>query len=113
MNIGWVKIFLAVIFELAWVTGLKYANLPWEWAITAASLVGSSYCLITAGNTLPVGTAYSVFVGLGSVGTILVELLAFNVVPSFLQVIFIVILIAGVIGLKLLNEKRYTKGAEK
>lgn len=110
MNIGWLRILAAVICELVWVTGLKYANLPWEWGITVFGLVGSTYFLITAGNTLPVGTAYSVFVGLGSVGTILIELLVFNVVPSLLQVIFIAMLVAGIIGLKLLNEQKYKVG---
>ena len=107
MNIGWMKIFGAVIFELAWVTGLKYAQLPWEWGLTALSVAGSSYCLITAGNTLPVGTAYSVFVGLSSVGTVALEYFAFGVQPSFMQLVFIAVLIAGVIGLRLLNEKRF------
>ena len=68
MNIGWIKILGATFFELMWITGLKYAELPWEWAATCLSIMGSSYCLITAGNTLPVGTAYSVFVGLSSGG---------------------------------------------
>lgn len=104
MNIGWIKIILAVICELIWVTGLKYANLPWEWAFVAIALCAGTYFLITAVNTLPVGTAYAVFVGLGSLGTVLVEFLAFDVVPGFMQIIFIVILISGVIGLKLLNE---------
>ena len=66
MNIGWLKIIGATLFELVWVTGLKYAELPWQWGVTALSILGSSYCLITAGNTLPVGTAYSVFVGLSA-----------------------------------------------
>ena len=112
MNIGWLKILLAVICELIWVTGLKYANLPWEWGATGLSLIGSSYFLITAGNTLPVGTAYSVFVGLGSLGTILIESLVFHVIPSFWQIVFIVILVAGIIGLKLLNEQRAKVGEE-
>lgn len=104
MNIGWIKIILAVICELIWVTGLKYADLPWEWAFVAIALCAGTYFLITAANTLPVGTAYAVFVGLGSLGTVLVEFLAFDVVPGFMQIIFIVILMSGVIGLKLLNE---------
>lgn len=106
MNIGWIKIIGATIFELMWVTGLKYAELPLEWAGTCLSILGSSYCLITAGNTLPVGTAYSVFVGLSAVGTLMIEFLGFGVVPSLLQVLLIALLIMGVIGLKLLNEKR-------
>ena len=105
MNIGWIKIIGATFFELIWVTGLNYAVLPVEWAITILAILGSSYCLITAGNTLPVGTAYSVFVGLSAIGTILVEFLGFGIFPSFWQLLFIIILILGVIGLKLLNEK--------
>lgn len=104
MNLGWMKIILAVICELVWVTGLKYASMPWEWGLVAIALCAGTYFLITAANTLPVGTAYAVFVGLGSLGTVLVELLVFNVVPGFMQIVFIVILISGVIGLKLLNE---------
>lgn len=105
MNIGWLKIIGATLFELVWVTGLKYAELPWQCGVTALSILGSSYCLITAGNTLPVGTAYSVFVGLSAIGTILVEFLGLGIFPSFWQLLFIIILILGVIGLKLLNEK--------
>ena len=105
MDIGWVKILGATFFELMWITGLKYAELPWEWAVTCLSIMGSSYCLITAGNTLPVGTAYSVFVGLSSIGTSLVEFLGFGILPSFWQLVFMVTLIVGVIGLKLLNEQ--------
>ena len=97
MNIGWIKIIGATFFELIWVTGLKYAVLPVEWAITILAILGSSYCLITAGNTLPVG--------LSAIGTILVEFLGFGIFPSFWQLLFIIILILGVIGLKLLNEK--------
>ena len=42
MNIGWVKILGATFFELMWITGLKYAELPWEWAVTCLSIMGSS-----------------------------------------------------------------------
>lgn len=105
MNIGWLKILGATLFELMWITGLKYAQLPIEWLFTGLSILGSSYCLITAGNTLPVGTAYSVFVGLSAIGTIVVEFLGFGILPSFWQLLFMFILIMGVIGLKLLNEK--------
>lgn len=104
MNLGWMKIVLAVICELIWVTGLKYANMPWEWIFVIIALSLGTYFLITAANTLPVGTAYAVFVGLGSLGTIFIELLLFDIVPSVVQIIFIVVLISGVIGLKLLNE---------
>ncbi|WP_302486793.1 multidrug efflux SMR transporter [uncultured Megamonas sp.] len=105
MNIGWLKIIGATFFELMWVTGLKYAVLPIEWLVTILAILGSSYCLITAGNTLPVGTAYSVFVGLSAIGTILIEFLFFNLSPTFWQLFFMFTLILGIIGLKLINEK--------
>ena len=41
MNIGWLKIIGATLFELVWVTGLKYAELPWQWGVTALSILGS------------------------------------------------------------------------
>ena len=44
MNIGWLKIIGATLFELVWVTGLKYAELPWQWGVTALSILGSSIC---------------------------------------------------------------------
>lgn len=101
---GWMNVVLAVICELIWVTGLKYADAAWEWIFVAAALGLGTYFLIAAANTLPVGTAYAVFVGMGSLGTILVEFFVFDVVPALIQVFFIVLLLAGVIGLKLLKE---------
>lgn len=110
MNIGWLKILGATIGELVWVTGLKYAATPIEWLATLLAVTCSTYCLLTAMRTLPVGTAYSVFVGLSAVGTIAIEAVFFNVFPSTIQIIFIIILISGVIGLRLLNETNVEKG---
>lgn len=104
MNIGWLKILGATIGELVWVTGLKYASTPLEWLATLLAVTCSTYCLLTAMKTLPVGTAYSVFVGLSAVGTIAIEAIFFSVYPSTIQIIFIIVLISGVIGLRLLNE---------
>ena len=95
---------MSVICELIWVTGLKYANAAWEWVFVAVALGLGTYFLIAAVNTLPVGTAYAVFVGMGSLGTILVEFFVFGIVPALTQIFFIVLLLTGVIGLKLLKE---------
>lgn len=110
MNIGWIKIFVAVVFELVWITGLKYAATAWAWSITGGALICSSYCLITAGNTLPVGTAYSVFVGLSALGTIAIESLFFHVHLSMIKMVLIFILLLGIIGLKLVTKQ---EGQEK
>ncbi len=104
MNIGWIKIIIAAFFELGWITGLKYAHLPWEWVLTILSLTCSSYCLITAGETLPVGTAYSVFVGMSALGTILIEFLCFHTVLSSVKLLLISCLLIGIIGLKLVTD---------
>ena len=101
---GWMNVILAVICELIWVTGLKYANAAWEWVFVAVALGLGTYFLIAAVNTLPVGTAYAVFVGMGSLGTVLVEFFVFGIVPALTQIFFIVLLLTGVIGLKLLKE---------
>ena len=105
MNIDWLKIIGATLFELVWVTGLKYAELPWQWGVTALSILGSSYCLITAGNTLPVGTAYSVFVGLSAIGTILVEFLGFGIFPS--------LTVYDVKGILMKNQEKSVLGGNK
>ncbi len=105
MNIGWIKIIVAVVFELIWVTGLKYAASVFAWGATGVALTISSYCLITTGNTLPVGTAYSVFVGLSALGTIAVESLFFHTHLSLIKLVLIFILLVGIIGLKLVTKE--------
>lgn len=73
MNITWFKIVIAAIFEVLWVIGLKHADNTGAWIITIISIIISFYLLIMAGRDLPVGTAYAVFVGLGTAGTIFAE----------------------------------------
>ena len=75
MTKEWLKIVVAACFEVLWVIGLKYADDVWSWLGTVIAIVVSFYILIAAGKHLPVGTVYAVFVGLGTAGTVLSDII--------------------------------------
>lgn len=99
----WMMIGGAACFEVIWVIGLKHAAAPWEWAVTAIAILISFYALIRASIRLPVGTVYAVFVGLGTAGTVLAGSLLFGEPLHPLKLLLIILLLAGVIGLKLVT----------
>lgn len=98
---AWGMIAGAACFEVVWVIGLKHASAPWEWGITAAAILISFYALIWASGRLPVGTVYAVFVGLGTAGTVLAGGILFGEPLTPLKLVLILVLLAGVAGLKL------------
>ncbi|SMG52311.1 DMT family transporter [Paenibacillus aquistagni] len=104
MNAQWLKVFIAAFFEVFWVIGLKHASTPLEWAGTIISIVVSFYMMIHAGRTLPVGTVYAVFVGLGTAGTVFSEIVFFGEPFKLAKLVLIVILLIGVIGLKMVTK---------
>lgn len=112
MNITWVKVFIAAIFEVFWVIGLKYAYDFWTWSGTIIAIVVSFYLLIMAGRKLPVGTVYAVFVGLGTAGTVLSDIIFFGEPLRVEKLLFIILLLVGVIGLKVVSGDTSKKGAE-
>ncbi|MBM7586147.1 paired small multidrug resistance pump [Bacillus pakistanensis] len=104
MNVQWLKVIIAAFFEVFWVIGLKHADDIWTWTGTVISIVISFYLMIMAGKTLPVGTVYAVFVGLGTAGTVFSEILFFGEPFKWMKMIFILILLLGVVGLKLVTK---------
>ena len=78
MNRYWLYILGAGILEVVWVAGLKYSNTLVEWGATVLAIVASFAVLIIATNFLPIGTVYAVFTGLGTVGTVLAEIILFG-----------------------------------
>lgn len=103
MNKYWFSIFIATIFEVIWVIGLKYSSSIQEWIATVLC-IGITFVLITFANTkLPIGTTYTVFTGVGTVGTILVDIVFFGEELKAMKAFFILMLIFGVVGLKLLT----------
>lgn len=112
MNKDWIKVFVAAFFEVLWVIGLKHANSFWTWGGTVIAIIISFYVMIMAGKKLPVGTVYAVFVGLGTAGTILSEVLFFGEPFKLAKILLILLLLAGVIGLKLVTKDQEQEGAE-
>ena len=112
MNKNWIKVFIAAFFEVFWVIGLKHADDFWTWTGTVISIIISFYLMIMAGRKLPVGTVYAVFVGLGTAGTVFSEIVFFGEPFKVAKVILILVLLAGVIGLKLVTEDNVKEGAE-
>ncbi|WP_091273230.1 DMT family transporter [Alteribacillus persepolensis] len=112
MNVHWIKVFVAALFEILWVIGLTHAYDVWTWAGTVLAIVISFYLLIMAGKTLPVGTVYAVFVGIGTAGTVVSEIIFFGEAFQLSKILLILLLLAGVIGLKLVTEDKVEEGAD-
>ena len=112
MNTNWIKVFIAAFFEVFWVIGLKHADDFWTWTGTVIAIIISFYLMIMAGRKLPVGTVYAVFVGLGTAGTVFSEIIFFGEPFKVAKVLLILLLLAGVIGLKLVTKDNDQEGAE-
>ncbi|MCU9613218.1 multidrug efflux SMR transporter [Caldibacillus lycopersici] len=100
----WMKVFISAIFEVLWVIGLKHADNFWTWTGTFVAIAVSFYGLLMAGRKLPVGTVYAVFVGLGTAGTVIAEIIFFGEPFKVSKILLILLLLVGVIGLKLVTE---------
>ncbi|OUM96149.1 MAG: multidrug resistance protein SMR [Thermobacillus sp. ZCTH02-B1] len=103
MNRHWMLVFIAAACEIGWVTGLKYADSAWQRALTIAAILLSFALLIRSGKKLPAATAYAVFVGLGTAGTVVTETLFFGVPFSPVKAALIASLLVGIIGLKIVT----------
>ena len=110
MKTDWIKVYVAAFFEVLWVIGLKHADDFWGWTGTVISIVISFYVMIMAGRKLPVGTVYAIFVGLGTAGTVLSEILFFGEPFKVEKVFLILLLLAGVVGLKLVTKDKVQEG---
>ncbi|MGG0643809.1 multidrug efflux SMR transporter [Sporosarcina gallistercoris] len=112
MNANWMKVVIAAVFEVFWVVGLKHADGFLEWSGTVLAIAISFYMMIMAGRKLPVGTVYAVFVGLGTAGTVFSDIVFFGEPFKMVKVILIVVLLAGVIGLKVVTPDTETEGVD-
>ncbi|TSB48639.1 multidrug efflux SMR transporter [Alkalicoccobacillus porphyridii] len=110
MGKNWLYVVIGAMFEVGWVIGLNRAGTFWQWAVTVLAIVVSFLLLIQATKRLPVATAYAVFVGLGTVGSVAVDTLLFGQSLPPLKLLFIVTLLVGVIGLKMVTKEVDTGG---
>lgn len=101
---AWAILTLAGLLETGWAIGLKYSEgltkfWPTIWTIMA--MIGSVFLLGVAMKDLPVGTAYSVWVGIGAVGTVILGIVLFGEPANTNRLISVALILAGIIGLKL------------
>ena len=100
----WIILALAGLFEIGWAVGLKYSGgftRLWPSVGTAVALIMSLGLLALAMRTLPLGTAYAVWVGIGAVDTVIVGVMFLGEPMSLFRLLSLGLIIAGIIGLKL------------
>lgn len=100
----WLYLAIAGLFEIAWAVGLKYTDgfsRPWPSAATGLAMLASFYFLAQGLKTIPVGTGYAVWTGIGASGTALLGIMLFSEPIALLRLASLGLIIAGIIGLKL------------
>lgn len=106
---AWLILIVAGLFEVGFTTCLKLSNnfSDWRWTLGFLICAALSFgCLSKAAQTLPLGTSYAVWTGVGAVGTALVGILFFKESSDFWRLFFIATLIASIIGLKFVSAEQ-------
>ena len=101
---AWVILVVAGLFEVCWAVGLKYAeglSRLWPSVFTLAAMAVSIWLLGVAMKSLPIGTAYGVWVGVGAVGTVASGIVLFGEPANTPRLISVALIVAGIVGLKL------------
>jgi quaternary ammonium compound-resistance protein SugE len=104
---AWVVLYVAGLFEVGWAVGLKYTDgftRFWPTAWSAVSMLASLGLLGVALRTLPLGTAYAVWTGIGTVGTVLLGIVLFDEAASALRLACVALILAGIVGLKVVPQ---------
>lgn len=105
-SLAWAVLFVAGLCEVGWAIGLKYTDgytRPLPTVLTVSLMVVSVVLLGWAVKTLPVGTAYAVWTGIGAVGTAVLGMLLFGESREALRLACIALIVAGILGLKLVT----------
>ncbi len=100
----WLYLFVAGLLEVAWPIGFKYSKGFTKWAYTiptAAALCLSFFLLSKASKTLPIGTAYAIWTGIGVFGTAVFGIILFGESYNLLRLMCIFLIFVGIVGLKL------------
>lgn len=100
---AWSILFVAGLLEVAWAVGLKYTDgftrlVPS--ALTITAMAASMYLLAVAARTLPIGTAYAVWTGIGVVGAFILGIVLFREPVSAARIACVALIVAGMVGLR-------------
>ncbi|WP_437808035.1 quaternary ammonium compound efflux SMR transporter SugE [Sorangium sp. So ce1078] len=101
---SWLLLLLAGLLEVCWAIGLKYTQgftRPLPTVLTISAIVASLVLLEAASRTLPIGTAYAVWVGIGAFGAAIAGILLFGEPATAARLGFLVLLVVSVLGLKM------------
>lgn len=100
---AWLVLVIAGLLEVVWAIGLKHTagfTKLWPSVITLVTMGASFYLLSVALRTLPLGTAYAVWVGIGAIGTAIAGIVLFQEAATPLKLVSFVLVIAGIVGLR-------------
>jgi len=104
---AWIYLFIAGLFEIGWAVGLKYTEgftKLWPSVITISTMILSFYFLSSAVKTIPIGTGYAIWTGIGAVGTAILGMILFGESKEFIRLFFIFLIVIGIIGLKIFSK---------
>lgn len=105
---AWIHLTLAGLLEIAWAVGLKYTNgftRPWPTVWVFVTMAGSIWLLSLATRTLPIGTAYAVWTGIGVLGAGILGIVLFNEPRDVARLACMGLIVAGIVGLRLATPK--------
>ena len=103
---AWFVLLIAGVLEVGWAVGLKYTEgftRLWPSLATVTAMAASLALLGVALRTLPIGTAYAIWTGIGTVGTVIAGIYLFGEPATFVRLICVFLIVSGIVGLKLVT----------
>ena len=105
---AWILLIIAGLFEIGWPLGFKLASMHskyfiWFLGLSILSMGLSGYFLYLAQKSIPIGTAYVIWTGIGAIGTVLLGILFFHDSANIFRLLFLSLILIGIVGLKLVH----------
>jgi quaternary ammonium compound-resistance protein SugE len=99
---AWACLFIAAVFEIGWAVGLKYTvgfSRLWPSLFTISSMIASMTLLANAVRSIPIGTGYAVWTGIGALGTAVLGMILFAEPVTAARIFFLLLIVCGIVGL--------------
>ena len=105
---AWILLIIAGLFEIGWPLGFKLASMHskyfiWFIGLSILSMGLSGYFLYLAQKSIPIGTAYVIWTGIGAIGTVILGILFFHDSANIFRLLFLSLILIGIVGLKLVH----------